>query len=260
MKFICTFTGVDTSTNFLDLVAISRKFPFVEWGVLFSFDRMGNENKYPPYDWMHAFADDAQKYNLNTALHLCGRSARVFLEHTPKDKMEAIKIESLANKFGRIQVNFKDLSDFRKYIPHPGISIVNKAKEINKPIIMQYNSINEAQVMIAEPSINKNVHILVDYSGGEGVYNSQFFIPVNCENASIAHAGGLGPDTIQTAFPQIVDLIFSANVEGHCDNPQFGIDMEGRIRTNDLLDIAKLTNVAEYVDDYLFKQGRLSYG
>ena len=32
----CTFTGVDENTNLSKLIEISKDFPFVEWGILYT--------------------------------------------------------------------------------------------------------------------------------------------------------------------------------------------------------------------------------
>lgn len=49
---IVTITGADDNTNHSDMINISKDFPFVEWGILFSSSRQGSE-RYPSIEWVN---------------------------------------------------------------------------------------------------------------------------------------------------------------------------------------------------------------
>lgn len=76
-----TITGADDSTDIEKLVEITKQFPFVEWGILFSPSRnKTGESRYPTLDWIHEFAERVVNYNIfapenlqmNASAHLCG--------------------------------------------------------------------------------------------------------------------------------------------------------------------------------------------
>lgn len=50
-----TITGADDHTYIEELMNLSAKFPFVEWGILMSPKRVGT-NRFPSGHWMKLFA------------------------------------------------------------------------------------------------------------------------------------------------------------------------------------------------------------
>ena len=64
-----TITGADDDVDPEALLALSREFPFVEWGILYSAKRVGTP-RYPTTEWM------ARLPPVPKAFHLCGQSAR----------------------------------------------------------------------------------------------------------------------------------------------------------------------------------------
>ena len=48
IKLKCvTMTGADEDTDISRMIYLSRRYPFVEWGVLISATRSGQQNRYP---------------------------------------------------------------------------------------------------------------------------------------------------------------------------------------------------------------------
>jgi hypothetical protein len=48
-----TITGIDQFTNRMRLQPIQQFHPFVKWGVLLSSTKAGQDNRYPPVEWIN---------------------------------------------------------------------------------------------------------------------------------------------------------------------------------------------------------------
>jgi hypothetical protein len=71
----CGFTGVDNLTPISQLIEISERYPFVEWGVSFSSANMG-QPRYPTLEWITQFLE-LSPYSRKAA-HLCYESLSMF--------------------------------------------------------------------------------------------------------------------------------------------------------------------------------------
>ena len=71
-----TITGADDNTDPNQLAHLSRFYPFVEWGILFSEKRRGLP-RYPTLRWIRNLEDLAEGRRLKLAMHLCGAEARL---------------------------------------------------------------------------------------------------------------------------------------------------------------------------------------
>ena len=65
-----TMTGADDSINPNELIEISKKYPFVEWGILVSRNSQGS-NRFPSLQWMDKL-HELNTVNLLLSCHLCG--------------------------------------------------------------------------------------------------------------------------------------------------------------------------------------------
>jgi phosphoribosylanthranilate isomerase len=93
---------------------------------------------------------------------------------------------------------------------------------------------------------NISVAGLFDESGGDGVAPEHAPPPV--DGMYCGYAGGIGPDNV-------VERIQAINAV--CPN-DFWIDMEGRVRTDDVLDMAKVRSVLKQASVFIAAQGRES--
>lgn len=246
MRFTCTFTGVDHTVDLNDLYHLSAKFPFIEWGLLFSKKRAGNELKYPVFEAIEEFIKWKPDH-VKASLHLCGGLATTTFLLTPNHPFGA-KISKLVNKFNRIQLNITGIKN--DYVA----GIFKQVKIFENPFIIQYNENNTKLIntLLSDNQYNKFIHVLKDASGGNGIVSEDFSIPESCSNTSIGFAGGLGPDNIERLFPKIYNSVISENVEGKNNNPMFWIDMESKIRNeNNEFDLKKVEYVAAYIDNFL---------
>ena len=69
-----TFTGVDDNTNIEDLICLTKKYPFVEFGVLVSKNNSntGTVNRYPNLTILKRLKNKG----LELSCHICGSIAR----------------------------------------------------------------------------------------------------------------------------------------------------------------------------------------
>ena len=86
------------------------------------------------------------------------------------------------------------------------------------------------------------VNALFDESGGEGIIPTEIKPPLL--DIYCGYAGGIGPDNV-------VDRVKSILAVTEAD---FWIDMEGRVRINDILDLGKVVRVLDLVSPYV-RQG-----
>ena len=66
-----TITGADDSVNILEMEAISKRFDFVEWGILFSFKRQG-QPRFPSIQWIANMVVELAETDMKFSAHLCG--------------------------------------------------------------------------------------------------------------------------------------------------------------------------------------------
>ena len=234
MLKICTLTGIDEQTNLNDLVALSREFPFVEWAMLYSPDRAGKEVRYMSQKKLIE-ATEFLKEKASTALHLCGASVPDFVEN--------IGQQDFTKQFDRIQLNFNMRRS--KFTFGQLQEAVNAFMSEKRPLITQHHSGNDH---LSQAITGQYHHVLFDSSGGSGKSVTEW--PERFEKKFIGYAGGLGPETIEDDLKSIAH---------HAHHHNFWIDMESKIRTNDLLDIEKCHTVLSACEPFVHENSSLSY-
>jgi hypothetical protein len=221
-----TITGADDSTHVGNMLSLEQKYPFVEWGILFSYTKAGTP-KYPKHDNLGRF------FHLHTSAHLCGGFAREVFERGNWSVMSKINLLG----FDRIQLNYN-------FSAHTDWSLhaLPKFHEVHPevPIILQYNQSNMSVVhdlILTEP--RPQLHILFDSSGGRGLNTARVQAPFNLYTG---YSGGLGPGNIEEFVEEIVAF----------DDPsEVWIDMETYVRTGDELDLEKVEKVLEICSKYI---------
>lgn len=250
-----TLTGVDSQVNPWDLVTLTERFPFVEWGVLFSKDRQGNENRYPHKDWMIGlgkfvrFYREERKVDFPLSAHLCGHYARDAVYNHPDhyDSPDWCHDYGCYLPFDRHQLNLP--ADILAQIDHdildeslPGGQIILQSK---RPF--QYDNLSRTVASAnwghrsGKDRTSDRFSILFDVSGGTGL------LPGAWAEADPAihcgYAGGLNPDNVQDELLKIVAVSPSSEAE-------FWIDMESGVRTDDWFDLDKVTKVLEIANRF----------
>jgi hypothetical protein len=216
---LATMSGPDNNTDIQSLIDISKKFFFVEWGILFSEKRFGTA-RYPDLDWQNSFVE-LTKNNINYTVHLCGKSIRNVI-------VENVGIE-LVNKAKGIQLNLN--KDSLNY----STEIIDFIKNNNKDNIIQMNGIND-QIL----NQSKIAYPLFDMSGGNGTLPPVWPKPI--DGLLCGYAGGLGPDNLKEQLGVIGAVVGDAWI---------WVDMESNIRTGDIFDLDKVVQCLEIIKPYV---------
>lgn len=211
-----TFTGVDSidTDSIVTMEALSDKYP-LEWGVLASETRTGNDPRYPNKDVIKYLLD--QKH-MRFALHACGASARAILNNDATPFFDSWIANSSVR---RVQLNARDVSDAQYQ------NGINWAKERNVVPIFQSRTTTFPK--------SENAVYLFDTSGGNGKTPS--FWPTNpSATGMVGYAGGMNPENVAG----IVEFI--ENIGN-----RYWIDMESGVRTDNIFDFEKITAVCKAV-------------
>lgn len=210
-----TFTGIDNHTDY----HLLNSTPYnVEYGVLFSETKAGDNIRYPSLSRINYFL-----HNIKTSLsaHLCGAYARYFIEGCP-EKLELLPLDT----FNRIQLNVSPyITDIK--IENILYSIDSICKKHHELIIQSsFKNIQESIKLVKKlkQNCNINLSILQDSSGGQGIVLNKIHTD---SETKIGYAGGINPDNIE----DIISIIPIKNT---------WIDMETGVRTNNIFDFNKV--------------------
>lgn len=236
-----TLTGADNGIRPADLVAISKDYPIVEWGILFSQNKSAVP-RYPSFDWvldlLKATEPIADKVNL--AAHLCGK----WVDDALKGRGTFWDDQQM-DRFQRYQLNLSQ--DRILSLPKATLlfdAILRDCKSWRCMVGGDYSRID-----VDCDFFRKNrIYPLIDASGGRGICPDAWPAPYPCEDKSqwihVGYAGGLSPDNLQDQLGKI------EQVAG--DHPIW-IDMESGIRTGDNFDLKKCVLVLQTVMDWIGK-------
>lgn len=174
-----TFTGASDYTSVRSLCAISEKFPFIEWGILYCPYKTGIHTRYPSLKWIkHLIESKTEKMRLS--LHLCGKGRKEFL-----DSVETKN--PISFKFDRVQLNLG--GNINKFL---GVSYTESLREFAKstPVILGGYLSQSDKVDFPE-----ELHLMYDRSGGKGKEINCYDEPIY-NNRPIGYCGGLTPENI----------------------------------------------------------------
>lgn len=169
---VFTFTGIDEQT---DPVALQEfaKTRNVEFGVLFSNKRQGNDPRYPSMKYIR----DLRLHNLRLSAHLCG----TYADEVNEGRDIAIDLHG----FTRVQINHvapnvDNILRLKQRYPH--IGIVAQCRGDSFPL-------------------DDRIDWLHDASGGRGVETAVY--PVAPQGRYVGFAGGISPTTVQDVVARI---------------------------------------------------------
>jgi len=208
-----TFTGADDATSAARMVEIGRRAP-VEWGLLFSRKRQ-NQGRYPSLDFLASL----QGLDLRLAAHVCGAYADEIVDVGVCADFEGIA-GALGLRFERIQINTA-----RSFDP---ARLAAFAARFGAKAIAQCRDVFPEDA---------RVDWLHDVSAGEGVMPS--FRPVPGRGVFAGYAGGLGPENVASELAAIART--------HPAGRRFWIDMETKVRSDDVFDLDRCEAVLSAV-------------
>jgi len=222
---IVTLTGADDNTDPLDLMNLSEKYPFVEWGILFSDKKIGTP-RYPSKIWINNLYRISNR-KLNLSAHFCGSLVNESLNYGTNIHLENSEFKS----FNRVQLNLgRRIQEISNYTTN-----LTKISKTKKLILGGNYNCNIDQNIFDKT----NIFPLYDESGGRGLesswknpFHKEFFV---------GFAGGLGPDNLIQELNKIAEIV----------DGDIWIDMESKIRTNNKLDLEKCNKILDLVADYM---------
>lgn len=223
-----TITGADDSTRISEMVELSQRFPYVEWGILVSLKSEGSY-RFPSRNWIDTLSETALNHNLNLSTHICGTWVRRLLVGS----LDWAELPSCIQVCQRIQIN---THGERHYSELGMMETLRRAPTRSYPtakqIIFQLDGVND-HLAYAASHYGLNVAGLHDLSAGAGVTPKDWLPPLS--TLPTGYAGGLSPDNVIEQWHKIEDV---------CDRETW-IDMERNVRTPDdsALDLAKVEKV-----------------
>lgn len=239
-----TITGPDDSIRPEDLIPVTKEFPFVEWGILYSASSMGSR-RFPKAEWLWDLRAVARREHLPLSLHLCGRYVRqILLGQTPQDVWTFIDV------FDRVQLNFH--AERNECNPRACAEALKAFSDHGqREFIFQLDGErgNQHLERIGEFCDGEfRAFGLFDISGGAGILPDQWPAPRYMLDDTTpdyhGYAGGLGPDNLAEQIP----LIGAA--AGDC---RIWIDMETKVRSEDdrQFDLAKVRRCLELAKPFV---------
>lgn len=246
-----TITGPDDSIRPEDLIPITKEFPFVEWGILFSESRIGGP-RFPSVEWMFALQEVAKANRLPLSLHLCGHYVRqILMGETPQ------AVWTFIDAYARVQLNFR--AERNRCKPTECARALLAFSKQRKQFIFQIdgergNDHLDAVILEDKATIPGDIDIvgLFDVSGGAGILPRKWPTPINSVDGVLdyhGYAGGLGPDNLAEQIPLI------AEAAGDC---RIWIDMETKVRSRDdgQFDLVKVRQCLEIAKPFVKEANR----
>jgi hypothetical protein len=242
-----TITGADDSVLPADLIPLTHRFPFVEWGILVSQQLIGTR-RYPTTKWIERLVNIAeQDCPMQLSMHLCGRWVGEIL----RGSTPSIDVAG----FQRIQLNFH--AERHVCVPEAFAQAlrcyVKCAPRPDRQVIFQVDGVWGNKHYDALLRIDRQSDIdavpLFDTSGGAGVLPDGGWPKPMYRDASGAvlyhgYAGGLGPENLEEQIKAIAEA---------ADDARIWIDMETRVRSEDnaRLDLSKVERCLEIAARYM---------
>lgn len=224
MNLSVTITGADDGTDPNQLAHLSRFYPFVEWGILFSEKRRGGP-RYPSLRWIRSLEElAAERRQLKLAMHLCGAEARLATLNAHEFDPGPV--------WKRVQLNgYETGTATREWWEN--------ALHCSFHWILQARTTESLRAAIDDACVS-GAHILYDPSGGGGKGPVMWpempaHSPSEKNSIDFGFAGGIGPDNVEEVIRQV--RIRNTTLS------HVWIDMESGVRTDDRLDLDKVATV-----------------
>lgn len=241
-----TITGADDSVNPFDLIEISKKYPFVEFGILLSKKHIAaGAPRFPTTNWTSSLGCYAHKHGIKLSAHICGKWVRDIMVGDWAILNEGHIV--LLNACDRIQFNFNAAThafDADAFLDHVGK--IQMRMELSQ-YIFQHDGVNNHCLKAAERA-GMNAVPLFDLSGGTGA------LPLHWPSSSgfdhgCGYAGGLSPENVADQL---------AKIEKVCGDKEIWIDVETKVRSADNLhlDLGKVDAFLRAASGFVNKECR----
>jgi hypothetical protein len=256
------FCGADDSVSPEILDAISAKYPWIEWGVLFREEKQG-EPRFASAAWLQRLKRVNAGRQMRLAGHLCSSDCEAVL------RGDASTVAYLHRElgFGRFQINATAANNVdMSLVCNKGAANVAKvmAAVPTAEFIIQRNDETQPIWEVLERNPPPNMSFLFDESKGLGKAPSSWPDPP-ADGTPFGYAGGLGPATVEAQLRKMATKLHaldaspgggaaaaaassssssSSSSRGSMSPSVLWIDMESRIRTDmsgggDIFDLNK---------------------
>lgn len=231
LKYV-TLTGADASVKPEQLLAISQKYPYVEWAILFSQSKAGI-SRYPSYDWVVDLMKINVDKKMNLSAHLCGKWVESALEH----RFIFLRNALVYDAFSRVQLN---MGQDRIKDAFKSQSVLDVIQQYSKHDFIFGGNYTNVDIN-AEYLADNSIFALFDTSGGRGIETKEW--PKPFDGCFCGYAGGLGPDNITTELARIAEVVGDVRI---------WIDMETKLRDeNDNFSIEKCEQILQAAKPYV---------
>jgi phosphoribosylanthranilate isomerase len=232
-----TITGADDSVKPEDLVKITERYPFVEWGILASKSQAGSP-RFPSPSWISELVRIKRVPKLGPmelSLHVCGQWQRRILMGDRRVRTEIGDVDFAA--FQRVQLNFhgEPQQQYRSGF-HAML-----AESPEKQWIFQVDGMNGHHLYDQYSEKHSNCARLFDLSHGTGIAPEEWPRASGTRLEYFGLAGGLGPDNLAEQLELMRPVV---------EDRRFWIDMETRVRSNgdqqfDLEKVERVLDIAK---------------
>ena len=242
-RFISTVsvTGADSCTSIKGMLRLQKRFPFAEFGILFSMKHQGYE-RYPSYEWVESLTTIASG-ELRLSAHLCGQIVRDILENNFLFAPNSYQYQFLHKCFSRIQLNTH--GEPHSFMPIGITKLLSFCKSYGSHVIFQYDNTNNDLISYVNSLSNPNVDVLFDLSHGCGILPEAWPTLKTASHVRLGYAGGLSGENLESQIP---DIFRASNGE------IVWIDAETQLRTNDLFDLGKVESFLLAAEPYVVEE------
>jgi len=229
-----TITGADASVDPTDLVALSKRFPFVEWGILLSKSQEASP-RFPSKTWLRRLHELSQTEELLLCGHICGKWVRDICDGAWTILYDCKEFEDM---FARFQLNFH--AQVHKLDREKFLQGFDNERLYFRQIIFQLDDVNNDILDVARAAEIDAV-ALFDTSGGVGRLPESW---PTARDFYCGYAGGLSPENLNA------QLLSISKVAG--EGPIW-IDVETRVRSEDdqILDLDKVVKFLEIAEPWV---------
>jgi hypothetical protein len=229
-------TGADCKVNAADLVALSQRFPFVEWSFLYSPDRAGVDvPRCPTVDKIKEFRDVCGKHG-HVAMHLCESALKDFINGDPAtfDLMQGFPRIQLNLEFGSAKGLYHSTHEITRALAERVQAAPQWRFILQCPFDQESLRLKDEGLLPLFKNA-PNVDILFDSSAGSGTRPKSW--PAPLDGFFCGYAGGITPESYEEDLEKMRKVVPV--------NMAISTDLESGVRTDDIFDLIKATRILE---------------
>jgi phosphoribosylanthranilate isomerase len=236
-----TITGADDKVDVGWLVETSKKYPFVEWGILIGGEDRFGTPRYPSKEWILEASRVLGRGGVHFATHLCGPFSRGYQEEEEpfQEALMALLFMTIVPQQVRVQINGTRTNKFKS--PIPFVEHILVAKDVQQGHLYSYESGTFERSVLFDASGGRGVSVDIGSLVEDFSSTSDMFV----QGCKIGLAGGIDASSVQDAIEAVETM--SEIIGGS----KRWIDMETGARTNNEFDKDKVIAILEAANEVL---------